>query len=43
MTERQAADYISGLTIEEKLKLLDLLKALEQKRQPEQAHQEKEN
>lgn len=34
MTEREAKAYIAVLTYEEKLRLNELLKALEQKRQP---------
>jgi hypothetical protein len=34
MSEEQAKQYISQLTYEEKLKLYELLSALEQKRQP---------
>ena len=40
MTEKQAAEYISQLTREEKLRLNEMLKALAQKRPLSQAHQE---
>lgn len=40
MTEAEAKRYISGLTIEEKQKLNELLKALEQKRLPSPSPQE---
>lgn len=36
MTPEQAMAYISNLTYDEKLKLNELLKALEQKHQPDQ-------
>lgn len=32
MTEQQAQEYISNLTLEEKLKLLDLLRVIESNR-----------
>lgn len=40
MTEREATAYISALTYDEKLRLNEMLKALEQKRQPAPAPQQ---
>lgn len=43
MTYRQAEEYIAGLTLEERLKLNDLIKGLERMRQRDQAPPAKEN